>query len=181
MSHEFASELSGSREEIAAVLSGVVDGLLTGSIRLGEGPDAVSVDAPDDISLELELESEGDELSLELELEWEQTDGEAAVVSPAEDLATGSDDRSTASDDGSTETDDLAAHAGAADATQSLARFEVFRDRGDEWRWRLRHRNGNIIATSGEGYTRKHNAWKGLRSVVRNAPGAELTEESGTE
>jgi amphi-Trp domain-containing protein len=157
MSHEFESELTGSRAEIAAVLDGVVDGLLTGSIRLGDGPDAVTVAAPDDISLEIEFESEGDELSLELELEWSGTD------------------------DGSTDTDDLAAHAGAADTTQSLARFEVFRDRADEWRWRLRHRNGNIIATSGEGYTRKHNAWKGLRSVMRNAPEAALTEDARTE
>ena len=66
----------------------------------------------------------------------------------------------------------------AADASAVLARFEVFRDRGDEWRWRLRHRNGNVIAISGEGYTRKHDAKKGLQSVVRNAPDAEITDES---
>ena len=66
--------------------------------------------------------------------------------------------------------------AGAADGSQSLARFELFRDRADEWRWRLRHRNGNVIATSGEGYTRKHNARKGLRSVIANAPGADVSE-----
>jgi amphi-Trp domain-containing protein len=189
MSHEYESELTGSRAEIAAVLSGVVDGLLTGSIRLGEGPDAVTVAAPDDISLELELETEGDELSLELELEWDHTDaGEVADVADVDDAAgadeaavSPAEDQPAETDDGSAETDDLAAHAGAADTTQSLARFEVFRDRGEEWRWRLRHRNGNIIATSGEGYTRKHNAWKGLRSVMQNASGAELTEESRTE
>ncbi|PSP98321.1 hypothetical protein BRC89_08300 [Halobacteriales archaeon QS_4_70_19] len=38
------------------------------------------------------------------------------------------------------------------------ARFELFRDRADEWRWRLRHRNGNVIATSGEGYTQAQRA-----------------------
>ena len=59
----------------------------------------------------------------------------------------------------------------------SLARFQLFEDRAGEWRWRLVHRNGNIIATSGEGYTRRHNAEKGLRSVVANAPDAEVELE----
>lgn len=54
----------------------------------------------------------------------------------------------------------------------SLAQFELYEDNGGEWRWRLRHRNSNIIATSGEGYTRKHNAQKGLASVRSNALGA---------
>jgi uncharacterized protein YegP (UPF0339 family) len=73
--------------------------------------------------------------------------------------------------------EDVAVPVAAADASQSLARFEVFRDRASEWRWRLRHRNGNVIATSGEGYTRKHNAWKGLQSVMQNAPEAEVQED----
>lgn len=55
----------------------------------------------------------------------------------------------------------------------SQARFELYEDAAEEWRWRLRHRNGNTIATSGEGYTRKHNAQKGMQSVRRNALGAE--------
>jgi len=54
----------------------------------------------------------------------------------------------------------------------SSARFELYEDNGGEYRWRLRHRNGNIIATGGEGYTRRHNAQKGLQSVRRNALGA---------
>lgn len=65
---------------------------------------------------------------------------------------------------------------GAAAGQVSLGRFELFQDRGGEWRWRLVHRNGNVIATSGEGYSRKHNARKGLRSVMRNAQGADVTE-----
>ncbi|PSP99579.1 hypothetical protein BRC94_06975 [Halobacteriales archaeon QS_5_70_17] len=59
-----------------------------------------------------------------------------------------------------------------------MARFEVFRDRAGEWRWRLVHCNGNIIATSGEGYTTRRNAEKGIRSVVANAPGADVDDES---
>jgi uncharacterized protein YegP (UPF0339 family) len=54
----------------------------------------------------------------------------------------------------------------------SQAQFEVYEDRGGKYRWRLRHRNGNVIASSGQGYTRKHNAQKGLASVRTNALGA---------
>ena len=161
---DYESELTGSREEIAAVLSGVVDGILAGSLRLGDGEDAVTVATSEEYALEIELEGEDDELSLELELTWPSPVGEGSGVTSPEALPEG-------------EGDDRSSPVGAADASQALARFEVFRDQGEEWRWRLRHRNGNIIATSGEGYTRKQNAWNGLKSVVKNAPGAEVTEE----
>lgn len=67
---------------------------------------------------------------------------------------------------------------GPAEAVASLARFEVFRDRADEYRWRLVHHNGNVIATSGEGYTSKQNALKGMRSVMSNAPEATVEDAS---
>jgi uncharacterized protein YegP (UPF0339 family) len=77
---------------------------------------------------------------------------------------------------GDTEADeaDLAAQLQTLQASQ--ARFELFEDSGGEFRWRLRHRNGNVIADSGEGYTQRHNAKKGLQSVRRNALGAEVME-----
>lgn len=37
---EYESELTAGREEMAAVLSGVVDGVLAGSVRLGDDEDA---------------------------------------------------------------------------------------------------------------------------------------------
>ncbi|WP_158853515.1 DUF1508 domain-containing protein [Halorhabdus sp. CUG00001] len=58
---------------------------------------------------------------------------------------------------------------------ESQARFELYEDAGGEWRWRLRHCNGNITATSGEGYTQKHNAQNGLASIRRDALGATVT------
>lgn len=58
-------------------------------------------------------------------------------------------------------------------ARDSQARFQLYEDRSGEWRWHLRHRNGNIIADSGEGYSARHNAQKGIESVRRNALGAE--------
>jgi amphi-Trp domain-containing protein len=162
--YDYESEVTATREDIAAVLTGVTDGILAGSIRLGDGADAVVVDTPEEITLEIELETEDDDLSLELELEWPRPEIEDSAATTAEDL--------------SEENGGSSAPVGATDASQMLARFEIFRDQGDEWRWRLRHRNGNIIATSGEGYTRKHNAQKGLRSVMQNAPEAEITEDS---
>jgi len=59
---------------------------------------------------------------------------------------------------------------------RSQAQFEVYEDAGEEWRWRLRHRNGNVVADSGQGYTRKHNAQKGLQSVRANALGAAVLD-----
>jgi uncharacterized protein YegP (UPF0339 family) len=59
----------------------------------------------------------------------------------------------------------------------SKATFEVYEDSNAEWRWRLVHDNGNILADSGEGYASKQKAEQGLRSVKENAPGAEVVEE----
>lgn len=33
-------------------------------------------------------------------------------------------------------------------------KVEVYKDKKGEWRWRATHRNGNIMADSGEGYKR---------------------------
>lgn len=162
--HDYESELTATREDVAAVLRGIADGILAGSIRIGDGADAVVVDTPEEITLEIELETGDDDLSLELELEWPRAEIDESTVTVSEDFPE--------------ENGDSTVPVGAADASQMLAQFEVFRDHGDEWRWRLRHRNGNIIATSGEGYTRKHNAQKGLQSVVQNAPDAEIIEDS---
>jgi uncharacterized protein YegP (UPF0339 family)/uncharacterized membrane protein len=57
-----------------------------------------------------------------------------------------------------------------------LAAFEVFEDKGGKYRWRLRHRNGNILADSGQGYSSRTKAYDGIESVKRNAPNAETTE-----
>ncbi len=63
-----------------------------------------------------------------------------------------------------------------SDLKSSKAEFELYTDTGDQWRWRLVHDNGNIIADSGEGYSSKANAQKGLGSVKLNALGAEISE-----
>jgi uncharacterized protein YegP (UPF0339 family) len=47
--------------------------------------------------------------------------------------------------------------------------FELYEDSADEWRWRLRHWNTEIIADSGEGYSSQQAARNGIESVKRNA------------
>jgi len=50
------------------------------------------------------------------------------------------------------------------------AKFEVYKDKIGEFRWRLTHTNGHVIANSGEGYTTKVNAMGGINSVKENVP-----------
>uniref|UniRef100_UPI00248151C3 HVO_2922 family protein n=1 Tax=Halorubrum sp. F4 TaxID=2989715 RepID=UPI00248151C3 len=72
------------------------------------------------------------------------------------------------------ETETETARGETAALHESKARFELFEDAGGKPRWRLRHRNGNVIATSGQGYSSRGKAQQGLHSVRRNALGAGL-------
>lgn len=54
-------------------------------------------------------------------------------------------------------------------------KFELYEDKGGAYRFRLRSRNGQIIAVS-EGYTTKASCENGMESVRRNAPEAEVEE-----
>ena len=56
------------------------------------------------------------------------------------------------------------------------ATFELFTDSADQWRWRLVHENGNIIADSGEGYASRQKCKQGLESVKQNAPDANVVD-----
>ena len=51
----------------------------------------------------------------------------------------------------------------------------MYKDKADEYRFRLKARNGEIIATS-EGYTSKASCENGIESVKKNAPEAEIVE-----
>jgi uncharacterized protein YegP (UPF0339 family) len=69
-------------------------------------------------------------------------------------------------------------HAAAGDYLKiDPAGFEVYRDKGGQWRWRLVHENGNIIADSGEGYASRQKARQGLDSVRTNAADADIEEQ----
>lgn len=60
--------------------------------------------------------------------------------------------------------------------TVTNPKFEVYVDKAGEYRFRLKARNGEIIAVS-EGYKAKPSCLNGIESVRKNAPDAEVVEE----
>lgn len=54
-------------------------------------------------------------------------------------------------------------------------KFEIFKDKSDQFRFRLKAGNGEIIAV-GEAYTTKAACENGIKSVKENAPDAEVIE-----
>ncbi len=57
--------------------------------------------------------------------------------------------------------------------TQKNPKFEMYVDKAGEYRFRLKARNGEIIATS-EGYKAKAGCLNGIESVRKNAPDATI-------
>jgi uncharacterized protein YegP (UPF0339 family) len=55
-------------------------------------------------------------------------------------------------------------------------KFEMYTDKKGETRFRLKARNGEIIAAS-EGYSSKSGCKSGIESVKKNAPGADIVKE----
>ena len=54
-------------------------------------------------------------------------------------------------------------------------KYELYTDKAGEFRFRLKAKNGEIIATS-EGYKTKASCENGIESVKKNAPEAEIEE-----
>ncbi len=61
-------------------------------------------------------------------------------------------------------------------AAEKHPKFEVYEDKGGEFRFRLKATNGQIIAVS-EGYTAKASCLNGVESVKKNAVDAEIVEQ----
>ncbi len=61
-------------------------------------------------------------------------------------------------------------------ATEKNPKFEIYKDKADEFRFRLKATNGQVIAVS-EGYTTHANCVNGVESVKKNAVDAETVEE----
>ncbi len=55
-------------------------------------------------------------------------------------------------------------------------KYELYQDKAGEFRFRLKAKNGEIIATS-EGYKAKSSALNGIESVKKNAPDAAVVKE----
>lgn len=54
-------------------------------------------------------------------------------------------------------------------------KFELYQDKGGDWRFRLKAGNGEVIAT-GQGYASKAGAQNGIDAVKRNAADAAIVE-----
>ena len=62
-------------------------------------------------------------------------------------------------------------------AVATNPKFEMYQDKAGEYRFRLKARNGEIIAVS-EGYTAKASCLNGIESVRKNAVDAEVVVEA---
>jgi uncharacterized protein len=56
-------------------------------------------------------------------------------------------------------------------------KFVVYADNAGNWRWRLRARNGELVATSSETYASKQSAKASVKLVQSNAAKAEVSVE----
>jgi uncharacterized protein YegP (UPF0339 family) len=54
------------------------------------------------------------------------------------------------------------------------AKFEVFKGKGGDFRFRLKAANGKVIC-AGQGYKSKDACMKGIESIKKNAKGASVT------
>ena len=61
-------------------------------------------------------------------------------------------------------------------ATEKNPKFEIYADKKGEFRFRLKGKNGQIIAT-GEGYKAKASCKNGIESIKKNAVDAKIVEE----
>jgi len=60
----------------------------------------------------------------------------------------------------------------------AVSKFQLYKDRKGEYRWRLRARNGEIIADSNEGYSRKASCKHGIDLVEQQAANAEVEDQT---
>ena len=58
-----------------------------------------------------------------------------------------------------------------------MGKFEIYKDKRDEYRWRLLADNNQVIAT-GEGYSSKDGCKNGIESVKKNSPEAEIDDQT---
>ena len=59
--------------------------------------------------------------------------------------------------------------------SEKSAKFEIYKDAAEKFRFKLKAPNGEVIA-SGEAYESKDSCKKGIESVKTNAPKAEIAD-----
>jgi uncharacterized protein YegP (UPF0339 family) len=72
----------------------------------------------------------------------------------------------------------LLAPTGLANALEAAAglTFEIYKDAKQEFRWRLKSANGQVIATSGQGYTAKVDCRHGIEVIQKEASEAKVED-----
>ena len=65
----------------------------------------------------------------------------------------------------------------AADKKSAAATFEVYQDKGGEYRWRLRARNSQILAIAPDGYKDKRAVLSAIESVRKDVADAPVEEQ----
>lgn len=61
-------------------------------------------------------------------------------------------------------------------AVEKNPKFEVYKDKSGEFRFRLKAKNGQIVAT-GEGYKALKSCLSGIESIKKNAPDASVEKD----
>src|SRR5947207_672251 len=59
---------------------------------------------------------------------------------------------------------------------KASGKFEVYKDAGGKYRWRLKSTNGQTIATPGQGFSDKRSCMDNIESVRRAAANASVEE-----
>jgi uncharacterized protein YegP (UPF0339 family) len=62
------------------------------------------------------------------------------------------------------------------DKAKDAAVFEVYKDKGDEFRFRLNDGEGTTLAISGKGYKTKAECLKVIEEIKKDAPKAKVEE-----
>jgi uncharacterized protein YegP (UPF0339 family) len=63
-------------------------------------------------------------------------------------------------------------------AAAATAVFEVYKDRGGEFRFRLKDSEGNLLAISGKGYDKKADCQAAIDAIKKDAAKAKVEDES---
>lgn len=194
---EFELERAYDRADLAVVFREFATAFESGrSLRLDGDERSVEIAVPERVVAEFEAERDPDAEppvgELELELEWDDPEGSSIRVTDrdADETVEHHDQSETADADPATavmplegvaDRDEEASADGVAESetvetggSERTSRFEVYEDKAGQWRWRLVHWNGNIVADSGEGYSSRSNAERAARSVMRSAPSASI-------
>ncbi len=59
-----------------------------------------------------------------------------------------------------------------------MAKFEVYKDKASNYRWRFKANNGRIVADSAEGYVNKSDCLAGIAIVKAEAPSAPIEDQT---